>query len=296
MLQNKKIGKVAQNAAFEWIYFWRYGIYPWPLAIDTMLLHHCLYPDFGGTEDVFGRKRDLDNPGHGLAFINSQYTWTPYYKDDGRRWVPALGDEAFWRYNCNDVMCTMDIAMKMKQEAIEDGLWDVYLEHYNGAFPHAIRMEWDGVAIDIAKRDDARRHAVERVKEIKSNIHSVLGYELNVASPKQMAEFLYKTKKFQVRKNKKTGKPTVDKYALQAISAKTNDPLIDSIIELRRLQDEISDIYDQELGEDGHMHTHYKLGGTDGARWSSGESILGNGTNLQNLPRKGVARSLYLPG
>jgi len=52
-----------------------YGIYPNPLGCDTMHMHHCLYPDFGGIMDEWSkRKRDIDNPGHGLALLTSQYT------------------------------------------------------------------------------------------------------------------------------------------------------------------------------------------------------------------------------
>src|SRR5437016_3295533 len=97
LLQNLKVKIIAQNAAYEWIKSWLYGIYPATLGCDTMLMHHCLYPDWGGITDEWSkRKRDIDNPGHGLALITSQYTDQPFYKDEGRHWRPEAGEEAFW--------------------------------------------------------------------------------------------------------------------------------------------------------------------------------------------------------
>src|SRR6267142_2657824 len=223
LLQNPSIKKVAQNAAFEWLHFWRRHIFPKNLWIDTMLLHHCLYPNFGGTEDIWRGKRDPDNPGHGLAFINSQYTKTPYYKDDGRKWIPDMGDRKFWEYNCYDVMCTLDPALQMEQEAKECKQWDVYLHRYVRTFERSLRMEWQGTPIDITLREFAKKQYASRLAEIQLRLHEVLGFELNVNSPQQIQNLLYKTKGYQVRNNPKTKRPTVDKTVLAYYAEKKQD-------------------------------------------------------------------------
>ena len=99
-----------------------------------------------------------------------------------------------------------------------------------------------------------------------------------------------------MRKNPKTGQPKADKTTLRYFADKKGDTLLEDIVRLRETLDLIGDIIDQPLDESGRMHCHYKLGGTDGQRWSSAESILGGGTNLQNIPREGVARKLFVPG
>jgi len=295
LLQSKEIKKVGQNLAFEWIYFWLHHIFPANMWIDTMLLHHTLYPDFGGTEDVWGRKSKKDEPGHSLAFINSQCTRTPYYKDDGRRWNPSLGDHLFWRYNCYDVMCTLDCAYYLKQEAEEESLWDFYVEYQQKPFVHTARMEWYGVAIDMEKRARAGLELASTATELQDRINQKLGYELNVNSPKQMYHLLYEVQGHKIQKNRKTKRPTADKHALAHFAQKTGDDVLVWIQELRAAMDLKADIIDQKLGEDGRMHTHYKQGGTDTNRWSSVKSILGTGTNLQNIPSKGIARELFIP-
>lgn len=297
LLQDPFVQLVAQNAAFDWLFLWRQSIFPSNLYCDTMTLHHCLYPDFGGTQDPWGRKkRSGDEPGHSLAFINSQYTRTPYYKDDGRLWKPEYGDVRFWRYNAQDVMVTHDCMEQMVDEAKSKNLWKYYQDFYLRPFLPALRMEWYGVKVDLALRAQARTELVAFATELQERIDATLGYHLNVNSPKQMNVLLYDKKGYQVRKNPKTGRPTADKTALRYFADKKGDTLLEDVVKLRETLDLIGDIIDQELGPDNHMHCHYKLGGTDGQRWSSTASILGSGTNLQNVPRDGVARRLFVPG
>jgi DNA polymerase-1 len=295
LLQNNKIKKVGQNLAFEWIYFWLHNIYPSTMYIDTMLLHHTLYPDFGAAEDIWGRRTRTDEPGHSLAFINSQYTTTPYYKDDGRRRDPKVDDYKWWKYNCNDVMCTLDAALKMKLEADEENLWDFYVDYHQEVFPHTCRMEWYGVAIDIEKRALAGIELDREIIELQDRIDQRLGYKLNVQSPLQMRELLYVKMRLKPKHNRKTKKITADKHALREFTEKTQDEVLLWIADLKSKRDLKGDIIEQKLGVDRRMHTHYKQGGTDTNRWSSVKSILGTGTNFQNIPVKGIARELFIP-
>ena len=310
LLQNPKVKKIAQNASYEWIKSWQYGIYPAPLGMDTMHMHHCLYPDFGGITDEWSkRKRDIDNPGHGLALITTQYTDQPFYKDEGRHWRPEYGEESFWRYNCLDVMVTFEAGMKMKTELEGAGLWPTYQQQYLDVFEDSLRMEWNGVALDIDRRDAARASMKAELAELGGQLKSEIGYEvitktekkgakpqsgvLNLASSKQMQHFLYSERKHKPRVHRKTGRITVDKDVLQALALK--DPAIYKIIQMKQIQDLMNDVIDAKLDDMGRIHCHHKIGGTNGTRWSTTESILGTGTNLQNIPVQGVARSLFLP-
>lgn len=299
LLQNSKVKKIAQNASFEWLYFWKHLIYPWPLSIDTMTLHHCLYPDWGTAEDYF-RKKKMDEPGHGLAFINSQYTRTPYYKDDGRLWSAALGDHQFWQYNCMDAMVTLECAMKMMREAREERLWDFYNIQYISPFASTVRSEWYGTPIDINLRESARVQYSDEASALQDEINRTVSFTLNVNSPKQIGVLLYKIKKYPPkfkytsRRGKQTGQPSTDKDTLRFFADKYEDPLLIKILRLRQVRDFISDFINQPLDANGNIHTHYKIGGTDGLRWSSSRSITGTGTNFQNLPREGIARRLFI--
>lgn len=317
LLQDQKVQKIAQNASYEWIKSWMHGVYPTPLGIDTMHLHHCLYPDFGGIKDEWtARKRDIDNPGHSLAFITSQYTDQPYYKDDGRHWTPELGEDRFWAYNALDVMVTFEAAMKMKTEAESVGLWETYCQQYRDLFEHTLRMEWYGTPIDLEARAQADAEVTEQIRAACAALSEQLKLEvitrapkgakpkdgvLNLASPPQLRKFL-EARGHTIRMNRKTGRPTVDKDALQVMALYGNkkigpsDPAVADIIHVNQLEDLLHKVIRVKLDAEGSIHCHMKLGGTNGTRISTAESILESGTNLQNIPRQGIGRNLFKPG
>jgi DNA polymerase I-like protein with 3'-5' exonuclease and polymerase domains len=156
-------------------------------------------------------------------------------------------------------------------------------------------MEWEGVAIEQAKREAVSVETAKEIEEMKLELNKLVGYPINVWSGPQMKDLLYVKLGYDERRHRKKGHVTADRATLEYFAAKNNDPRIKLIIDIRKLADFKSDVLDSKLGEDGRLHTHYKLGGTDGARWSSTRSILGSGTNLQNVPRKGPARGFFLP-
>jgi DNA polymerase I len=154
-------------------------------------------------------------------------------------------------------------------------------------------MEWFGVAIDPDKRKLASAELGREIGILQDRINQKLGHQINVNSPKQMLHLLYNEMGFKPILNRETKRPTADKNALFEIAERTQNEVLLWIQELRSKIDLKSDVIDQELGEDGRMHTQY--GHTDTHRWTSSESILGTGTNLQNIPVKGIARQLFVP-
>lgn len=313
LLQSPKVKKICQNASYEWIKSWQYGIYPNPLGIDTMHIHHCLYPDFGGISDEWeGKKRDIDNPGHGLAFITSQYTDQPFYKDDGRHWHPSMGEHSFWRYNCLDVMVTVEAAIKMQKEAIASGLWEVYQNEYLAYFEKSLQQEWDGVAIDVEKREAVKKDQLLDLAFIGEKLQILTGYKhviaknprkgmktsegtLNLASNKQLQHFLYDELKLPKKYHSKTKKLTTNKEAIHLLALQTNNEPLRQLVKMREIDHFIKQVCEAKLDDNNRIHCHTKIGGTNGTRVSSAKSILESGTNLQNLPRQGPGRSFFLP-
>jgi uracil-DNA glycosylase family 4 len=301
LLQNPNIKKSNQHLAFEWIYSWAHKMYPANPWICTMELHQSLYPDWGQTEDVFqSRRKNMDEPGHGLAFIVSHYgDGINYYKDDGRKWIPSYGDHKFWEYCAKDVMSTFYCKNKMYEEAVENNQWDIYVGWNQRPFLHKLRNEWHGYAVNTGLREEVGKELVKEIDALQKQINERVGYELNVNSSKQMQDYLYKrmqyTPKTKVVYNKKKGirerRITSDKIALRELQAKHQDEVLFWVDELRAKRDLKGDIVDQRLGPSGRMHTHFGI--TDTNRWTSGKSIIGVGTNMQNVPVKGIARRLF---
>ena len=194
-----------------------------------------------------------------------------------------------------DVMTTLEAALSMWDEIGEAGLQEFYHDFYIKPFYHALVMEWDGVAIDMERREKVKEEQTLKAKELQGRVDATLGKSLNVRSSVQLKQLLYDERGYQVRRDRKTRKATANKAALQYLAKKNNDPILLDILELRSVHALLSGLLAKELPPDNRIHTHYNQGGTSESRWSSVESILMGGTNLQNIARSGPARSLFLP-
>lgn len=274
-----KSRKVAQNASFDVIHLARENIVVKNLWMDTLTAHHCLFPELP----------------HSLPFLSSIYTREPYYKDEGKHWHPSMDNEQLWRYNIKDVLVTHEIALKLHNELVSHGLWGFYQRAYIDLFAPAVRMEWQGVKIDVEARKEVDDELSSAAEALEKKIEKSAGFRLNVRSPVQLKNFLYEKRGYKERYNRKTGRPTSGEDALKAIARAYGDPIVTDIIELRRTYDLLSDVIRQPLDDDNRIHCHYSQAGTETGRWSSSGSVLGTGTNLQNVPREGPARRLFIP-
>jgi uracil-DNA glycosylase family 4 len=72
------------------------------LVDDTLLRHHVLWPEFP----------------HKLEFMTMQYTREPYYKEEGKRWVPKEGKKSLLRYNARDTAVTYDVWERQEEEFV----------------------------------------------------------------------------------------------------------------------------------------------------------------------------------
>jgi len=67
-----------------------------------------------------------------------------------------------------------------------------------------------GIRIDLSEREKVKKQLEER----KLELENAFGRTLNVKSPKQLSEFLYKEMRFKKQYHRKTGKLTTNKEAL----------------------------------------------------------------------------------
>lgn len=270
-----------QNLSFDLIrLLWENGVSMAPPWMDTMHAHHALMPELP----------------HSLAFINSIYTRLPYYKDDGKEWDPKVGEKAFWEYNCKDAWATWHCALGLEADLRREKLWDSYVAAYTKRFKIAIRMEFEGIRVDVPAWQKVVGELEVQIADQQIVIDQMVGYPFKVNSPKQVKELLYIKKGWTPVINRKTHLPTVDVEALRSLHIKYNDPLVLKIIEQRQALDLKGDIFDQEIGTDNRIRCHYSQTGTvTGGRWSSSASVTGSGMNLQNIPREGPARKMFLP-
>jgi len=275
LFQSPTIKFIAQNAQYDMIWLRdKWGVEVPNLWLDTMVGFHCIYPEL--------RK--------GLDFLCSIYTTRPFYKD-----MPGTGGpDVLWKYNCLDTVVTWECAMEIVKELKEFKTWDFYRKHSHKLIKPLIGMQRTGVKIDLKKRAQIDENLSKDLTDMEVKLEKAVGHPLNPSSSKQMVEFLYTEMGLPPQRNRKTKSLTADEEAIQALSKKFPNPVFDLILDIRKVRHMLSNYIRAPLDPDGRIRCNYVITGTETGRLSSRKSVYGSGTNLQNIDRKGLVRSIFV--
>lgn len=271
LFEDPSITKVIQNAAFDaWFLFIKYGIEIHPIE-DTMVAQSIYCPDLP----------------KGLDFLCSWYTEEPYYKDDGKiGFQKGCRDRnafrQFWLYNAKDSALTLECWPKILQNLKTIGNYETYRRQM-AVIPPVLFMETVGIKIDQNNANIAAAEMDKEIEELTKKFHSIVGYELNPNSTKQLKHHFYDLKGEPPYKNRKTNKPSVDNDALKRLARKGYREA--SVLqEIRKLVKMGSTYLKVKIDEDKRIRSSYNPVGTTTGRLSSSKNIFGTGTNFQNLP------------
>ena len=294
VLEDERIGKIAQNAQFDIIMFLinPYHINVKGLVFDTMCGHHTVYPEMAASEKemVHGEKaKHKIGGGKSLGLLCSIYTRQPYYK----HWGHSGTDEVFWKYNCMDACVTCECADVIEKEMKEFGVFDFYHKFVHPLIPILLEMQMRGVLLNQTTRVEAMEAYLKEAEEMQSKLDGAIGHVVNVMSPKQLKELLYDELSMPEQYKKGTTTLTTDEEALMTLAEKYHSPIFDLILGIRGNRKLIGTYLDDAGGEDGRMRCSYVIGGTETGRLSSRASVFGTGTNLQNVP-PGVCRKMFI--
>ena len=274
---------IAQNAQFDMTFMkMQWGINSIPLWMDTMIAHHCIYPELPKA----------------LSFLVSIYTNHPYHKD-----MIHGGLQDYWTYNCMDAARTYECAMAIKEELSEWGTSDLYFNLSHKLIKPLFDMQNFGCKIDTAKREEIDKNLSKDLIDLQERLDKAVGHSINVSSPKQMKELLYEEFKlppiYRKRKEKDGSTKqtiTADDDALEELDRKhPGNPMFKLIQDIRGVSKLLSTYVRAPLDTDGRIRCSYVIAGTDTGRLSSRESVFETGTNLQNIPRSELIRSLFIP-
>ena len=173
-------------------------------------------------------------------------------------------------------------ALCARQEALlqEQGLRRVYEELELPLIAILAAMEEAGVALDVDYLKELRAEFAAGLSRIKAEIDALAGVEVNLNSPKQIAQLLFEKRGLSPRRKTKTGASSTDEDTLKALAAA--DPLPAKILshrELAKLQSTYVEGLLAKVSPSTHrVHTHFNQTGTATGRLSSLEP------NLQNIP------------
>lgn len=278
ILEDPNIECIGQNVTFDSTFlFNRYGIKSNNLH-DTMIAVAVAFPDFP----------------KGLDFITSVYTDMPYYKDEGKDFMKGVhGDEEqFWLYNARDSIVLIEAFRKICVELEKQGNTETY-EAQRKLIPPLLYMTEHGIKADTKSLDRESEEAGVKLEEIKIKVNEIAGRELNLNSPKQLAEYFYGPKKsgglgIQPYKKKGSGGVTTDENALMRLARGTvgRPPLetADLMLEHRKLAKLKGTYLDMKIDKDDRIRCSMNPVGNKFGRLSSSKTIFGTGANLQNQP------------
>ncbi len=171
-----------------------------------------------------------------------------------------------------------DLCKKLEEELKKSGQFDLFM---NIELPLAKvlgDMELKGFKVNLNGLKDMSQELQERITKIQSEIYSLVGYEFNLNSPKQLGVALFEELGLPAKKKTKGGYST-NAEVLEDL--KDHHPAVSLLLEYRqlsKLKSTYTDGLQSCVAEDGRIHTTFNQTEARTGRISSLEP------NLQNIP------------
>lgn len=124
---------------------------------DTMCIHHCLDPA---------------SPQR-LEFLTSQYTWEPWYKDEGKGHDITLIEkdlEGYYRYCGLDSCVTLEVHNLLWPELERRGMFNFYKKHYEALYDPILDVMLRGVTIDHTYRQSLLEDMLHEVHTCRDRL------------------------------------------------------------------------------------------------------------------------------
>lgn len=283
LLADSSIKLVAHNAMFDMSFL----AYQWEatfggLLFDTMLAHHLL---------------DENSP-HGLKPLACRYTTLGEYdrgldeeftKIKRSRIAPIekhygrIPPEILFRYAGLDTYATLQLKHIFYPRLQEEGLIKLY---YGLTIPLQDvlrRMEMRGIKVDEKLLLEYQKEWASELDVLREEVQAAVGFELNINSHPQLAQYFFGDKKYEPLKLTTTGRPSTDEESLKYLAEKVGDPAAVKILQYKKIyklySTYVNGILNNISSVDSRLHTRYLVHGTVSGRLSSQKP------NLQNIPR-----------
>lgn len=188
-----------------------------------------------------------------LAFNTSIYTREPYYKDEGM-YEGSVNDLLI---GCaRDACVTKEIDLAMDSDLDELGCRSYYEQFILPLHDLYLAIENQGFAVDESIRKELLTKYITWSEENQVKISTIAGKPININSPKQVSDLLYK--EWHLPPYDGTGE---DQLTLllnnKKLKNKDHKQAIELILETRRVEKTISSYLLSPTDYDGRMRTSY---------------------------------------
>lgn len=208
------------------------------------------------------------------------------YEQLGKKGVEKFGFEKAARYSYLDAKYTWLFWRIYRERLGKEQLERLYsLELDN--LRVCQKMEQEGAPVDTQAMKKLGVELQFDLDKLQTKVWKVAGYEFNLNSGPQKADFIHKVRKHKVKYLTKGGKPSTAAAVLEEIAEK--DPVVGLLVEHSKLSNLKGTFVDGLLTlicpNCGRLHANFKQCGTVSGRYSCDRP------NLQNIPRENEGTS-----
>jgi DNA polymerase-1 len=267
---------VAQNAKFDMAVLSRYGIAFGPTVRDTMLEHYVLDAAARHGMDAIAREHLSYDPIPIERLIGE--------KERGKeqKSMADLAPEEILDYAAEDADVTLRLDAVLRPKAAQAGTLAALEQSEEPLVPVLLGMERAGVTIDVAALARYGAELEREIRGLETEIRAFGAPDLNLDSPRQLADFLYGRLGLKPTSAKKTqsGQFSTDEKTLLSIA--DDHPVVRMLLDYRACT-KLKSTYVDKLPQcidpfDGRVHTTFAQAFTETGRLSSSDP------NLQNIP------------
>ncbi len=281
LFESPDIAKSAHNANYDMTVLANYGVGFSNVDFDTMISAHLL----GRSYNQLGLKElSLNELGHEMTPITDLI-------GRGRKQITfdQVDIAAAADYAAADADMTFRLREVFEPQIERENLRGLMDNTEIELVPVLVRMQRHGIKMDSGTLHEMSADMFRQMRDIEAGIYDSVGHEVNLNSPAQLSDLLFKELTLTRTKRTKTGHFSTDANSLESL--KGDHPVVDQILEYRQVS-KLKSTYVDALPEmvnprTERVHTSYNQTGSATGRISSSDP------NLQNIPiRTGLGRQV----
>jgi DNA polymerase-1 len=283
VLEDPTILKIGQNLKYDCLVMARYGVAITPID-DTMLVSYALDAGRGSHGMDAMSERHL---GHTCISFKDVIAKANVADKKEERTFAKVPVKAATEYSAEDADITLRLWQVLKPRLPAERMTTVYETLERPLLPVLVEMERAGIKVDRNILSRLSGEFAQSAARLEAEVQQLAGVSFNLASPKQLGEFLFDTLNLPGGKKTKSGQWETRAGLLDDLAANEEVPedarkLVNLMLEWRQLT-KLKSTYTDALPtfihpETGRIHTSYALAATSTGRLASTDP------NLQNIP------------